>query len=77
MATTGNSCFWLAYFLKSSLKLMQISMFFADWLVYSEITLVFKFQAVWTTSYQAYNHKHELPVVAMFVNGSGRNEQSL
>jgi hypothetical protein len=26
---------------------------------------------------QAYNHKHELPVVAMFVNGSGRNEQSL
>ena len=32
-------------------KLMQISMFFADWLVYSGITLVFKFQAVWTTSY--------------------------
>ena len=24
---------------------------FADWLVYSGITLVFKFQAVWTTSY--------------------------
>jgi hypothetical protein len=23
------------------------------------------------------NHKHELPVVAMFVNGSGRNEHSL
>ena len=30
---------------------MQISVFFADWLVYSGITLVFKFQAVWTTSY--------------------------
>jgi hypothetical protein len=28
---------------------MQISLFFADWLVYSGITLVFKFQAVWTT----------------------------
>jgi hypothetical protein len=27
--------------------------------------------------YKAYNRKHELPVVAMFVNGSGRNEQSL
>ena len=26
---------------------------------------------------KAYNHKHELPVVAMFVNGSGRNEHSL
>jgi hypothetical protein len=26
-------------------------MCFADWLVYSGITLVFKFQAVWTTSY--------------------------
>jgi hypothetical protein len=23
------------------------------------------------------NHKQELPVVAMFVNGSGQNEQSL
>ena len=33
------------------IKLMQISMFFVDWLVYSGITLVFKFQAVWTTSY--------------------------
>jgi hypothetical protein len=33
------------------IKLMQISMFFADWLVYSGITLVFTFQAVWTTSY--------------------------
>ena len=33
------------------IKLMQISMFFADWLVYNGITLVFKFQAVWTTSY--------------------------
>jgi hypothetical protein len=33
------------------IKLMQISMFLADWLVYSGITLVFKFQAVWTTSY--------------------------
>jgi hypothetical protein len=32
------------------IKLMQISMFFADWLVYSGLTLVFKFQAVWTTS---------------------------
>jgi hypothetical protein len=37
-------------------------LFFADWLVYSVITLVFKFQVVWTTSFQAYNHKHELPV---------------
>ena len=27
--------------------------------------------------YQAYNHKHDLPVAAMFVNGSGRNDQSL
>ena len=26
---------------------------------------------------KAYNHKHEFPVAAMFVNGSGRNEQSL
>ena len=26
---------------------------------------------------KAYNHKHELSVAAMFVNGSGRNEQSL
>ena len=25
---------------------------------------------------KAYNHKHELPVAAMFVNGSGRNEHS-
>ena len=22
---------------------------------------------------EAYNHKHELPVAAMFINGSGRN----
>jgi hypothetical protein len=34
--------------------LMQISLFFADWLVYSGITLVFKFQAVWTTSYHTH-----------------------
>jgi hypothetical protein len=33
---------------------MQISLFFADWLVYSGITLVFKFQAVWTTSYHTH-----------------------
>jgi hypothetical protein len=26
---------------------------------------------------KAYNHKHELPVAAMFVNGSGQNEQPL
>jgi hypothetical protein len=26
---------------------------------------------------KAYNHKHELPVAAMFVNGSGQHEQSL
>jgi hypothetical protein len=26
---------------------------------------------------KAYNHKHELTVAAMFVNGSGRNEHSL
>ena len=33
------------------IQLMQISLFFADRLVYIGITLVFKFQAVWTTSY--------------------------
>jgi hypothetical protein len=33
------------------IKLMQISLFFADWLVNSGITLVFKFQAIWATSY--------------------------
>jgi hypothetical protein len=45
MAATGNSCFWLANFIKSSpLKL---------------------------------NQKQQLPVVAMFVNRSGQNEQSL
>ena len=27
--------------------------------------------------FKAYNHKHELPVAAMCVNGSGRNEHSL
>jgi hypothetical protein len=35
------------------IKLMQISFFFADLLVYSGITLVFKFQAVRTTSYHS------------------------
>jgi hypothetical protein len=34
-------------------------MFFADWLVYSGITLVFKFQAVWTTSLLKLNLERE------------------
>ena len=30
---------------------IDVFCWFSDWLVYSGITLVFKFQAVWTTSY--------------------------
>jgi hypothetical protein len=58
MCTTGNSCFRLADFFKSSpLKpLGQMNR-----------NLVKK----------SANQKQELPVVAMFVNGSGRNEQTL
>jgi hypothetical protein len=42
-----------------------------------------KFWYIWPTSFRgeeffkSANQKQELPVVAMFVNGSGRNEQSL
>jgi hypothetical protein len=42
-----------------------------------------KFPYIWPTSFRgeeflkSANQKQELPVVAMFVNGSGRNEQSL
>ena len=42
-----------------------------------------KFWIIWPSSYRreeflkSANQKQELPVVAMFVNGSGRNEQSL
>jgi hypothetical protein len=42
-----------------------------------------KFQFIWSNglrreeSKKSANQKQELPVVAMFVNGSGRNEQSL
>ena len=42
-----------------------------------------KFQIIWQSGFRgedfqkSTNQKQELPVVAMFVNGSGRNEQSL
>ena len=41
-----------------------------------------KFQFIWPSGFRgefkkSTNQKQELPVVAMFVNGSGRNEQSL
>jgi hypothetical protein len=42
-----------------------------------------KFQFIWPSGYRreeffkSANQKQESPVVAMFVNGSGRNEQSL
>jgi hypothetical protein len=42
-----------------------------------------KFRFIWPSSFggedlkKSANQKQELPVVAMFVNGSGRNEQSL
>jgi hypothetical protein len=42
-----------------------------------------KFRFIWFSSfreedfYKLTNLKQELPVVAMFVNGSGRNEQTL
>jgi hypothetical protein len=42
-----------------------------------------KFQFIWQSSFRgedffkAYNQNQELPVAAMFVNGSGQNEQSL
>jgi hypothetical protein len=42
-----------------------------------------KFQYIWPNdlrgeeSKKSANQKQELPVVAMFVNGSGQNEQSL
>jgi hypothetical protein len=41
------------------------------------------FQSIWPSGFRGEdffklaNQKQELPVVAMFVNGSGRNEQSL
>jgi hypothetical protein len=42
-----------------------------------------KFRFIWPSGFRgeefkkSTNQKQELPVVAMFVNGSGRNEQSL
>jgi hypothetical protein len=42
-----------------------------------------KFRIIWPSVYRreeflkSTNQKQELPVVAMFFNGSGRNEQSL
>jgi hypothetical protein len=41
-----------------------------------------KFQIIWPSGFReefkkSANQKQELPVVAMFVNGSGRNKQSL
>jgi hypothetical protein len=42
-----------------------------------------KFQIIWQSGFRgeeflkSANQKQESPVVAMFVNGSGRNEQSL
>ena len=43
-----------------------------------------KFRFIWQSGFRGEdfffkltNQKQELPVVAMFVNGSGRNEQSL
>jgi hypothetical protein len=42
-----------------------------------------KFQFIWLSTFRgedfskSTNQKQELPVVAMFVNESGRNEQSL
>jgi hypothetical protein len=42
-----------------------------------------KFPFIWPSGFRgkdlfkSANQKQELPVVAMFVNGSGRNEQSL
>jgi hypothetical protein len=42
-----------------------------------------KFQIIWPSGFRgeevlkSANQKQELSVVAMFVNGSGRNEQSL
>jgi hypothetical protein len=41
------------------------------------------FWFIWTSGFRgedflkSANQKQELPVVAMFINGSGRNEQSL
>jgi hypothetical protein len=43
----------------------------------------FRFISFWTSGFKgedfkkSANQKQELPVVAMFVNGSGQNEQSL
>ena len=42
-----------------------------------------KFQIIWPSGFRgeeflkSANQKQESPVVAMFVNGSGRNEQSI
>jgi hypothetical protein len=42
-----------------------------------------KFRFIWTSGFRgedlnkSANQKQELPVVAMFVDGSGQNEQSL
>jgi hypothetical protein len=47
---------------------MQISMVFADWLVYSGITLVFKFQAVWTTSYHTQFRRYKNETLGGVIN---------
>jgi hypothetical protein len=45
--------------------------------------LLTKFQFIWPSGFRgedfkkSANQKQELPVAAMFVNGSGRNEQCL
>jgi hypothetical protein len=45
--------------------------------------LSIKFQFIWPSGFRgedfkkSANQKQELPVVAMFVNGSGQNEQSI
>jgi hypothetical protein len=61
MATTGDSCFWLADFLESS-PLKPFGQ-----MNHNLVGSIFK----------SANQKQESPVVAMFANGSGRNEQSL
>jgi len=45
--------------------------------------ILYLFQFIWPSGFRgeefkkSANQKQELPVAAMFVNGSGRNEQSL
>jgi hypothetical protein len=65
MAATGNSCFWLADFFKSSPRCFPLSFGSFGQAVLEEKNL--KNQPI----------RNKLPVAAMFVNGLGRNEQSL